>query len=241
VVAKLHDNGEKEIFGKRGNFSGEDVLEMILENPKCAERIAFKIYKYFVQEEVIHAEVKELSDVLYNSNYDISSMMKHLFKADWFYQKQGRMVKSPIELAVVYCKIFDFRFEDVKSVMGLQHYLGQVLFDPPNVAGWAGGRQWIDSSRLAFRLRLGSLILNRGYIMDELSPELDEMLKSKAKKRDVKFYQEVDWDLFWKRNQGVNIYDVLIRSNNPQLKQAESTNDKKTVIHLLSTPDFQLT
>jgi Protein of unknown function (DUF1800) len=35
-----------------------------------------------------------------------------------------------------------------------QRLLGQVLFYPPNVAGWPGGKNWIDSSSLMYRLRL---------------------------------------------------------------------------------------
>ena len=32
--------------------------------------------------------------------------------------------------------------------------LGQILFFPPNVAGWPGGRSWIDSSTLMVRLQI---------------------------------------------------------------------------------------
>ncbi len=240
VNPRQHDIHDKTIFGKTGNFGGEDVLEMILDNPKCAYHIAKKVYRFFVQDSIVENEVREIADALYKSNYDISAMMKAVFMADWFYEYKGKMIKSPVEFLVGYCKMFDIKMTDVKSTMGLQHYLGQILFEPPNVAGWAGGRQWIDSSRLAFRMRLGSLIVNRGYIMDELSPELDQMLMNQSKRREIKFYHDVDWDLFWKRNEGANIYDVLIRTENPGLKYAESTNEKVTIIHLISTPDFQL-
>ena len=241
VRSRQHDEGQKTIFGKTGNFSGEDVLEMILENPNCAKRVATKIYQFFVQEEVVDGHVSELSGVLYNSEYDLSLMMKHLFSAEWFYESQGKLIKSPIEYLVGMAKMFDLKYPDKKAVGGIQHYLGQVLFDPPNVAGWAGGRQWIDASRLALRLRLGSLILNRGYVMDELSPELDEMLMKKVKKKDLKFYEEVDWDVFWKKNKEANVFDLFIRNKNEKLKQDLNTQDVKTIVRLVSTPDFQLT
>ena len=168
-------------------------------------------------------------------------MMKHLFSAEWFYAAQGKLIKSPIEYLVSTAKLFDLKYPDKKAVGGVQHYLGQVLFDPPNVAGWAGGRQWIDASRLALRLRLGSLILNRGYVMDELSPELDEMLMNKVKKKDLKFYEEVDWDVFWKKNKEANLFDLFIRNENDKLKADLSEHNVKTVVRLVSTPDFQLT
>lgn len=241
VRPRQHDEGQKTIFGKTGNFGGDDVLEMILENKHTSDYIAKKVYRFFVQEEVVEAHVAELSDVFYNSNYDIEAMMKHLFNAKWFYEAQGKIIKSPIELMVVLGKMFELEYPDLKAAGGIQHYLGQVLFDPPNVAGWPGGRQWIDASRMALRLRLGSLIINRGYVMDELSPELDEMITSKQKKKDLKFYEEVDWDKFWERNKDANIFDLLIRCKNDQLKGKYDQHEIKTVLHLLSTPDFQLT
>jgi uncharacterized protein (DUF1800 family) len=241
VRLKQHDEGSKTIFGNIGNFGGEDVLEMILANKHTADFIAKKAYKFFVQEEVNENHVKELSTVFFDSNYSIEAMMKALFKADWFYAAQGKIIKSPIELMVGLGKMFDLKYPDKKAAGGIQHYLGQVLFDPPNVAGWPGGRQWIDASRFALRIRLGSLIINRGYVMDELSPELDQMIKDKQKKKDIKFFEDVDWELFWKRNEGAAIFDLLVRNENTLIKEGHNTNDNKTVIHLLSTPDFQLT
>jgi len=241
VVERLHDTGEKTIFGKTGHFNGEDVLQMILDNKHTADHIATKVYKFFVKEAVEDSHVRELSDVFYNSNYDITTLMQHLFNAPWFYESKGQLIKGPIEFLVGLGKLFDLKYPHQKTIQGIQYYLGQVLFDPPNVAGWAGGRHWIDASRFALRLRLPSLILNRGYIMDELSPELDEMISKKQKKKDLKFAETIDWHAFWKKNKGVSIFDVLIRTDNLTLKENHLEANAKNVIHLLSTPDFQLT
>src|SRR6266850_731525 len=43
-----HDFGEKEVFGKKGNFNGEDIITMILENKQTAHFITRKIYNEFV-------------------------------------------------------------------------------------------------------------------------------------------------------------------------------------------------
>jgi uncharacterized protein (DUF1800 family) len=34
--AKFHDDGEKTVFGKTGNFNGEDVVDLILKKDACA-------------------------------------------------------------------------------------------------------------------------------------------------------------------------------------------------------------
>ena len=241
IVDKFHDNGDKTIFGKTANFGGEDVLKMILENKHTADFIVTKIYQFFVRETVNKTHIKELSDVFFESNYDITTVMKHLFNADWFYESKGELIKGPIEFLVGLGKMFDLKYSDQKAIQGIQYYLGQVLFNPPNVAGWAGGRQWVDASRFALRLRLPSLILNRGYVMDELSPKLDEMLAKKQKKKDFKFYEKIDWNKFWGKNKDANLFELLIRNENDNLKDKHQKADIKTIIHLLSTPDFQLT
>ncbi|MBL1279790.1 MAG: DUF1800 domain-containing protein [Fluviicola sp.] len=241
VVDRIHDNGEKTIFGKTGNFNGEDVLNMLLDNKHTSDFIVTKVYKFFVKEDVNKEHIKELSAVFYDSKYDITSLMKFLFNADWFYESKGQLIKGPIEFLVGFGKMFDLKYPHQKAIQGIQYYLGQVLFDPPNVAGCAGGRHWIDASRFALRLRLPSLILNRGYVMDELSPELDEMLAKKQKKQDFKFSEPINWDQFWKNNKEANLFDLLIRNENNQLKENHKEVNNTGVIHLLSTPDFQLT
>lgn len=236
-----HDHDTKTIFGKTANYNGEQVLEMLLNNKNTARHIARKVYRFFVQEEVNAEQCEELANVFYESDYNIKTMMKYLFKAEWFYQSQGKLIKSPIELMVGMARMFDLELSSPKTVWGVQHYLGQVLFDPPNVAGWPGGRQWIDASRLALRVRLGSLILNKGLIQYELSPALDEMIDQQKKKKDLKFYEQVDLDQFRAQNQNTNLYDVLIRPQNPGLRQKLDANEDQTIVKLISTPDFQLT
>lgn len=241
INERTQDTGEKTIFGKTGNFNGHDVLKMILYNKNTAKFIVGKVYRFFVAEKLNTVHVNECTEVFFNADYNIEILMKHIFNADWFYETSGKLVKSPIELIVGLGKMFDLKFPNYKSINGVQHYLGHVLFSPPNVAGWPGGRQWIDASRLALRIRLGSIIVNKGYIMDELTPELDAMFSKGESKKALKFHEDVDWDLFWKKNKEVSVFDLLIRTNNKTLKDKHSENKVTNIIHLISTPDFQLT
>jgi hypothetical protein len=54
----------------------------------------------------------------------------------------------------------------------LQRVLGQQLFYPPNVAGWPGGRNWIDSSSLMMRMRIPLLINDTDQM--NVSPKDDD-------------------------------------------------------------------
>ncbi len=156
-----HDDGSKTIFGKTGNFDGDDVLNMLLENKQTARYLCKKIYKFFVNEnEVDEAKVNMLADRFYQSNYEILPLLKDIFTSDWFYNEKhiGSRIKSPVELMVGMRRILPMDLQTEQVQLLFQKVLGQILFYPPNVAGWPGGKSWIDSSSLMFRLRIPQLL-----------------------------------------------------------------------------------
>ena len=42
---RTHDNEAKLFFGKKGNFDGDDIIDLILEEKQCARFISEKIYR----------------------------------------------------------------------------------------------------------------------------------------------------------------------------------------------------
>jgi uncharacterized protein (DUF1800 family) len=152
-----HDNNEKTIFGKTGNFKGEDVIKMILERKETAQFLTTKIYKYFVNENISGKEkrIAELSKRFYKTDYDVADLLENIFTTDWFYDQEniGSHIKSPIELLVGIKRTLGATFDNQQPNLFIQKVLGQVLLYPPNVAGWAGGKNWIDSSSLLFRMQ----------------------------------------------------------------------------------------
>ena len=92
--------------------------------------------------------------------------MKDIFSSDWFYEEKniGSKIKSPVELIVGIRRTLPMKIENDELQLLLQRLLGQLLFYPPNVAGWPGGKNWIDSSSLMLRLRIPQMI----YVSEEL-------------------------------------------------------------------------
>jgi hypothetical protein len=61
-------------------------------------------------------------------------------------------IKSPVQLVVsTYKKLGLRQVPTIPDFGRMTGGLGQSLFDPPNVAGWAGGRTWITPSTLLQR------------------------------------------------------------------------------------------
>jgi len=158
-----HDDGTKTIFGKSGNFSGEEVLDLLLEKKQTAVFITQKVYKYFVNENIDVSKVQWLADRFYKNDYHIGKLMEDIFTSYWFYDEKniGVRIKSPVELLAGMQRMLPMKLDNKEALLLLQRVLGQMLFYPPNVAGWPGGKSWIDSSTLMLRLRLPQLISDK--------------------------------------------------------------------------------
>ncbi len=169
-----HDTDSKTVLGKTGNFDGDDVLNILLEQKQTAKYITKKIYKYFVNEKVDDEKVEWLSNRFYQNGYDIKKLMEDIFTADWFYEEKniGTKIKSPIELLAGIRRLLPMEMENDQAQLLFQKTLGQILFYPPNVAGWPGGKNWIDSSSLMLRLRIPQ-ILTANDVMD-IQPKSDD-------------------------------------------------------------------
>ncbi len=152
--AEQHDDGVKRVLGREGRFGGEDVIDLLLAQPACAEHLAAKIYAYFVREELSPAMRRELGRRLRDSDYDIAALLETVFLSRDFYSPATRAsrVRPPVELVVG-----TYRLAGLAQMPGVPDFnevteaLGQKLFYPPTVAGWAQGRSWITPGLLIAR------------------------------------------------------------------------------------------
>jgi uncharacterized protein (DUF1800 family) len=175
---RQHDDGQKSFLGKTGNFDGNDVLNMLLEQKATASYVTRKLYRYLVNEEVDDTKVEWLAGRWYQSNYDIRSLLEDIFGSEWFYEDRniGCRIKSPIDLLVGIRRLLPMRIENEEVQLVFQRLLGQVLMYPPNVAGWPGGASWIDSSSLMFRLQLPQLIYKAEEFGQQPKDDDDRMM-----------------------------------------------------------------
>jgi uncharacterized protein (DUF1800 family) len=150
-----HDASEKRIFGKTGTFTGEEVLDIILEQPHVAVYITGKLWKEFVSAQPDEIEVRRIAAAFRQSRYDIKVVMRELLLSDAFWSAQNRatLVKSPVELVVGAMREFNFGYTDATPLALRVANMGQNLFAPPNVKGWPVNTAWIDSTSLLDRKR----------------------------------------------------------------------------------------
>ncbi len=241
---QVHDFGRKQFLGQSGDFGGEEILEIILNNKQTAHFITRKIWQYFVNEKVNENQVSELANVFYHSGYDLKILMKSIFTADWFYSQDNykSLIKSPVELLAGYGRLLPVHLTDQKSLLLLQRALGQVLFYPPNVGGWPLGKEWIDSTSLTFRMQLPLVLA--------LSSNGNQGRKIKNRRIDM----QTDWKLFYENTREMNPKELalLILGEEPDPKEQKLisysmeglTNpvakSARQVLAWLSLPEYQL-
>ena len=183
---RQHDSGEKTFLGKIGRFTGDDILTILLEQQQTARFITQKIYRFFVNDIPDEEKIAWLANRFYNSGYDIQELMNDIFTSDWFYGEKniGARIKSPVELLAGIRRMLPMQMDNEAAQLLLQRLLGQLLFYPPNVAGWPGGKNWIDSSTLMLRLRIPQIIYAGDVLRMKPKDDDDQMMGMKDKDAD---------------------------------------------------------
>ena len=154
VDATKHDDGEKTFLGRTGRFDGVQILDIILEQNVTANYIAGKLYRFLVREDLSPAFQERLGALLRDNKYEIAPFLRTVFLSRDFYSagSVGTHIKGPVELIVS-----TYRRLGLKTLPGVPDFnvasgeLGQVLLNPPTVAGWAQGRAWITPGTLLAR------------------------------------------------------------------------------------------
>ena len=173
---RQHDEGPKTFLGKTGNLSGDDILDILLNKKQTAVFITRKIYRFFVSDPVDEKRVHALAERFFQSGYHIQKLLTDIFTSSWFYEEKniGVHIKSPVEWIVGIRRQLPQEIEHPEAQILIQRLLGQVLFNPPNVAGWPGGKHWIDSSSLMLRLQIPHILYASDAIA--MSPKADDDL-----------------------------------------------------------------
>jgi uncharacterized protein (DUF1800 family) len=264
---QLHDEGAKTVLGKTGNFDGDDVLDILLEQKQTAVYLTGKIYKFFVNEQADEEKIKQLADIFYNSKYDISKLLRSIFTADWFYEEKniGAKIKSPVELLAGIRRSLPMDLALPETQLYLQKVLGQILFYPPNVAGWPGGKNWIDSSSLMFRMRLPQIMaMKESFNIKAKSDDDTEMGRMEEKMQQQNrriggrvIETTIQWETPYQQLQKTARENLLTsmasflwqtdvsKMNKAMIEKFIDAGSRERyiqtgIIHLMSTPEYQM-
>jgi uncharacterized protein (DUF1800 family) len=151
--AQLHDDGEKTFLGKTGRFAGDDIVEILLRQPRTAETIVKKLWREFVSFSPDSTEVARLAAIFRSGNYEMKPLLRALLLSPAFRDPANRaaLIKSPVELIVGAVRMLGLPVQEKTQLVRMMGALGQIPFNPPNVKGWPGGESWITTNTLLLR------------------------------------------------------------------------------------------
>ena len=160
-----HDDAPKTFLGQTGRFNGEDIIDIICQQPATARFISRHLYNFFVADEpqvpawsVTEPRdpeaIRALETAFTDFNYDIRSVLRVLFNSDFFKEARFTRLKSPAEVVVGTLRLAggsEFPAPGLGNLARQTGYMGQDLMNPPSVEGWHTGREWINSGSLMMR------------------------------------------------------------------------------------------
>lgn len=161
-LPREHDPGVKRILGHEGNFNGEDVVRIVLGEPATPRLLVRKLYAWLVSEtrqpsESLMAPLVES----FGKDYDLASLVETILRSNVFFSAGAyrQRVKSPVEFALGIIIGLEGLVPTTRLGTDLAA-LGQNLYRPPTVKGWAGGRHWINTATLIGRSNLAVELLS---------------------------------------------------------------------------------
>ena len=161
-----HDNSEKTFLGQTGRWNGEDIVDIVINQPATARYVSRHLYNFFVADEPqIPAwkdtaprdmeAIRTLEKAFIDNNYELRPLLRTLFNSDFFKNARFQKIKSPTEVVVGTMRLVKDHTEEKPGILPLSlecRYMGQDLLNPPSVEGWHTGREWIDSGTLVERI-----------------------------------------------------------------------------------------
>jgi uncharacterized protein (DUF1800 family) len=149
--ANRHDTGIKTIFGQSATWRGPEVIRDLLcgtatgnKRDVMARYITRRVFEHFAYPNPSAAVLDRLSATFVSSGLSVRALVRAVLLDDEFWSVTARqgLVRPPVDWMV-----------DVLRALGLNQtayvashaeWMGQVLFDPPDVSGWKQNQYWIN-------------------------------------------------------------------------------------------------
>jgi len=180
-----HDSGEKTVFGQTGNWDGDKLVDLVLQQPAAARYITRKLFVFFVHDSPDEATIDGLARIFREHDYELSPVLKTIFLSEEFYSPRaiGTHVKSPAEFVAGAIRSLPIEHVDYQALVAALRNMGQDLLEPPNVKGWDGGRTWLSTNWLLERQNFAvGLVTGGGWVgklQAKVNPKRPSLGKSK--------------------------------------------------------------
>jgi uncharacterized protein (DUF1800 family) len=237
--AARHDDGQKRVLGNQGPLDGDDLLELLLEHPATARRIAWRICHTLLGEDLAdQAAIAQLADGLRAQRLDIGWAVATVLRSNLFFSQRnlGTRVAGPVEYIVGALRSLEL-CDPPPSTLTLAEWstrCGQDLFYPPNVGGWNEGRTWLASRTIVARANFAAALAEGQLWHPTREPDLEEL--SSRHGEAATWREAADWfaKLMWGTESHSAVAEVIAAVAENETERPLS----QTVALLLARPEY---
>ncbi|MBL9215961.1 MAG: DUF1800 domain-containing protein [Opitutaceae bacterium] len=155
---RQHDDGSKTVFGRKGAFDGDGVIDLVYRQPAAGTFLPKEMVRFYLSDTPLpEAYTDVLGAAWARTGHDLRELAVGFFSSRVFFAREfrGGFIKSPVHFYLGLVQDLGLSVAPLpRQVIGTLRQMGQMPFDPPNVRGWVGGRNWINSATLAARRQL---------------------------------------------------------------------------------------
>ena len=239
-----HDNGYKRFLGQSGTWDGDDVVDIIMQQPAAAEYIVRRLWEFFAYADPEPAVLARLVTVFVDNQTEIRPVVQAIFESDEFYSTKAfrGLIKEPAELAAstVRTLSIDTTFNTLRT--GIEG-MGQILLEPPDVAGWPGGAAWINSTTLLGRVNQANTVANGRSASLRFDPEKLAESVGATSEAQIDFWVDLllGGDISDVTRQELLMHAATLQVPTPAGKSVSVNEQQRSLVYLiLASPDYQL-
>jgi len=184
LETRQQDQREKTIFGASGKFTGDDVIELAYSQPAAATFLPREMAKFYLSDTALPAaHVAALGEYWRATGFELRPLLKQFFGSRLFFvpEFRGTLIKSPIQFYLGCVQDMELEVAPIpRLTITPLRQMGQALFYPPNVRGWVGGRQWINSATLTARRQFVESLFVQIVVNNLIADEQIEIVAARS-------------------------------------------------------------
>jgi len=161
----IYPDGGKVIPARAAAAGEQDAADLVFalaRHPATARRLATRLYQFFVNETSTPdpSLIDQMANVYLGNNYTIKPMLRTLFYSSQFRNPANffQHYSWPVEFVVRAIKETGWNGFSVNSAVTPLANMGQQLYEPPDVNGWALGAEWVSTSSMLTRMNFASTL-----------------------------------------------------------------------------------
>ncbi|MCE2517031.1 MAG: DUF1800 family protein [Alphaproteobacteria bacterium] len=164
VTEQFYDQPAKRVSSPQTAFgqtyrSIDEFMDILIAHPEFGAYIARKFFEEYVAlDDPTSEELAILVSRFRQSDFDIPAMLAATLSLPRFWDDNNRLtlVKSPVDLVYGTARTLGSARTNTTHQQLLLNIrkLNQNLFNPPNIAGWPTGRQWIGGQNIEKRIKM---------------------------------------------------------------------------------------